>query len=238
MSEGTTAPPAESDGAEVHDAGDVLGVDDTDDAVRVGLGPARGIGLALVDRDAGVLLLDDARAGPLDGQVGGEGEDLAARSHDLAHSDVVQLDGAVDDLFLERGKQAHAAGRGGDQLELLGRVDGALAMQRRVEETQHAGSGTVHQADGRAADANDDVHGAGDGEGDALGALQSEGFGDKLTQQEFKVGDCGEGNDDSGAMRVEESVGAGVRSASARRDRAASGRRRVHRASPARAQPG
>ena len=64
-------------------------------------GPRGGI----VDGDAGVLLLDDAGAGLLDGHVGGEGEDLAARRHDLADGDVVELDGAVDDLFLEGGSR-------------------------------------------------------------------------------------------------------------------------------------
>ncbi len=169
--------------------------------------PRRGVGLALVDRDAGVLLLDDAGAGALDGQVGGEREDFAAGGHYLAHGDVVQLDGAVDDLFLEGGKQAHAAGRGSDQLELFRRVDGALAVQRSVEETQHMRGGDVHQANGGAADADDDVHGAGNGEGDALGALQGERLRHKLTEQKFKVSDRGEGDDDRRGVRVEESVG-------------------------------
>ena len=47
--------------------------------------------------------------------VGGEREDLAAGRHDLADGDVVELDGAVDDLFLKDGEQAHAAGGGGDE---------------------------------------------------------------------------------------------------------------------------
>ena len=119
---------AERDGAEVHQARDVLGVDDADDL----LGAAGGV----VDGDAGVLLFDDARAGLLDGHVGGQREDLAARRHDLANGDVVQLDGAMDDLFLEDRQQAHAARGGGDELELLGRVDGALAAERCAEEAQ------------------------------------------------------------------------------------------------------
>ena len=112
-------PSAEGDAAEVHEAGDVLGVDDADDV----LGAVGGI----VDGDAGVLLFDDAGAGVFDGHVGGEGEDFAAGGHDLADGDVVELDGAVDDLFLKGGQQAHAAGGGGDELELFGRVDGAFA---------------------------------------------------------------------------------------------------------------
>jgi hypothetical protein len=57
----------------------------------------------VVDGDAGVLLLDDAGAGLLDEHVGGEREDFAAGGHDLAHGDVVELDGAMDDLFLNSG---------------------------------------------------------------------------------------------------------------------------------------
>ncbi len=67
----------ESDGAEVHEAGDVLGVDDADDVVG-----ARASGI--VDGDAGVLLFDDAGAGLFERHVGGEREDLAAWGHDLA----------------------------------------------------------------------------------------------------------------------------------------------------------
>ena len=48
-------PKREGDGAEVHEAGDVFGVDDADDV----LGAAVGV----VDGDAGVLLFDDAGAG-------------------------------------------------------------------------------------------------------------------------------------------------------------------------------
>ncbi len=47
--------------------------------------------------------------------VGGEREDFAAGSHDLADGDMVELDGAVDDLFLEDWEEAHAAGGGGDE---------------------------------------------------------------------------------------------------------------------------
>ena len=41
--------------------------------------------------------------------IGGEGEDLAAGSHDLADSDVVELDGTMDDLFL-KGEAADPCG--------------------------------------------------------------------------------------------------------------------------------
>ena len=157
----------------------------------------------IVDGDAGVLLLDDAGAGLLERHVGGEREDLAARRHDLAHGDVVELDGAMDDLFLKDGKQAHAAGGGGDELELFGRVDGAFAAQRSAEESEDDGGGDVHQLDDGTRDADEDVHGAGDGEGDALGALEGEGLGDEFAEEDFEVGDQREGDDDGDGVGVE-----------------------------------
>ena len=95
----------EGDGAEVHEARDVFGIDDADDVVRAGVG--------IVDGDAGVLLLNDAGGGLLERHIGWEREDVAARGHNLADGDVVELDGAMDDLFLKDGEKSHAArGRG------------------------------------------------------------------------------------------------------------------------------
>ncbi len=160
-----------------------------------------------VDGDAGVLLFDDAGGGLLEGHVGGEGEDVAAGGHDLAHGDVVELDGAVDDLFLKDGQQAHAAGRGGDELQFFGRVDGAFAAQWGAEEVEHDGRGGVHQLHDGAGDADEDVHGPGDGEGDAFGALEGEGFGDEFAEEDFEVGDEREGDDDRDGVGVEDGVG-------------------------------
>ena len=75
---------AEGDRAEVHEAGDVLGVDDADDAVGVrdracGWDRSSAAGRFLVDGDARVLLLDDA-AGAIDGHVRREREDFPAGS--------------------------------------------------------------------------------------------------------------------------------------------------------------
>ena len=189
----------ERDGAEVHQAGDVLGVDDADKI----LGTVR----RFVDGDAGVLLLDDAGGGLLERHVGGEGEDLAARGHDLADGDVIELDGPMDDLFLKDREQAHAAGGGGNELELFGGVDGSFAAQWGAEETEDDRGGGVQQLHDGARDADEDVHGAGDGEGDALGSLQSEGFGDEFAKQNFKVSDQAEGQDDRDGVGVKDCVG-------------------------------
>ncbi len=122
---------------------------------------------------------------------------------------MVELDGAVDDLLLKDGQQAHAAGGGGDELELLGRVDGALAAQRGAEEAEDQRGGAVHHLDRGAGHADEDVHGAGDGEGDALGALQGEGLGDELAEEDLEVGDGGEGEGDGDDVGVDGGVRGG-----------------------------
>jgi len=158
----------------VHETGDVFGVDDANDVFEAGC--------RIVDGDAGVLLLHDTSGGLLDQHVCGEGEDLAARGHDLANGDVVELDGAVDDLLLKDGEEAHAARSCSDELQLLRGVDRALATQRRAEEFEDKRGGAVHQLHDRASDADEDVHGAGDCEGNAFGALEGERFGDEFAE--------------------------------------------------------
>ena len=180
----------------MHKSGDVFGVEDADDVVGAG---TRGI----VDGDAGVLFFDDTRAGLLDGHIRGQREDLAAGSHDLANDDVVELDGAVDDLLLKDGEKPHATGSSGDELELFGRVDAAFAAERSTEEPEDEGGRRVHEPDDGRGDADEDIHGPGNGEGDALGSLKREGLGDKLAEEDFEVGNEREGDDDGEGMRVD-----------------------------------
>ena len=47
----------------------------------------------------------------------------------------------------------------------------------------------VQQLHDGACNADEHVHRAGDGQRDAFGALQGEGFGDKFAEQDFKVSD-------------------------------------------------
>ncbi len=111
----------------MHEAADVFRVDDADDVFRAELG--------VVDGDAGVLLFDDAGGCEFHGHVRGKAEDAATRRHDFADGDVVEVNGAVNDLFLEGGKQAAFAGFGGDELEFVGGVELAtLCAERGAEE--------------------------------------------------------------------------------------------------------
>ena len=178
----------------MHEAGDIFGVGNADDV----LGAVGGF----VDGDAGVLLFDDAGAGLFDGEVGGEGEDFAARGHDLADGDVVEFDGSVDDLLLKDGEKAHAAGGGGDEFEFFRGVDRAFAAEGRAEEFEDDACGVVQQIHDGAGDADEDVHGAGDGEGDAFCSLEGEGLRDEFAEEDFEVSDEREGDDDGDGVCV------------------------------------
>src|ERR1035437_994239 len=167
-------------GAEEHEAGEVFGVDDADDVL--------GASGFVVDGDAGAHVLDDLCGGRFDGQDGGQGKDLLARGHDLADGHVFQFEGAVDECLLETGENAEAAGGGGDELELLRRVDlGAL------------GEGN--------AEAAQDEGGRGFKEGGGGG--QGEGFGDEFADHYVEVSDEGEAEGDGDDVGVDEGVSLG-----------------------------
>ena len=123
---------------------------------------------------------------------------------------MIELDGAMNDLFLKDGKQAHAAGGGGDELEFFRRVDRAFAAQRSAEESEDERRGDVHQLHDGARDADEDVHGTGNGEGDALGSLEGEGLGDEFAEEDLEVGDEREGDDDGDGVGVEDGVRQGA----------------------------
>ena len=95
-------------GAEVHEAGDVLGINDADDE----FGAAGGV----VDGDAGVQLVDDAGACVLNEHVEGQGEDALTRRHDFAGRELVDFDGAVNEGLLIFRKHAGAARGCGHEL--------------------------------------------------------------------------------------------------------------------------
>jgi hypothetical protein len=96
-----------------------------------------------------VLVVDDAGAGGFNEGVGGERDDLLARGHDLADGGFVELEGAVDEALLKRRQDAHAAGGGGDELELFGRVDGGFLGHGDLEEMQDDAGGVLQQMDRR-----------------------------------------------------------------------------------------
>jgi hypothetical protein len=185
-------------GTEVHEARDVFGVDKTNDE----FGAKRGV----VDGNAGVLLIDDAGAGVFDQHVEGEGKDALARGHDFARGNLVDFDGAVNEGFLILGKHSSSARSGGHELELFGRVDGGFMRKRRTEGAQNKPRGAVHEADGGACEADEDIHWPSDGDGNLLGFAEGQRLGDKLSEQHLEIGDEGEGYRDGDEMRIDVSV--------------------------------
>src|ERR1035437_5496989 len=188
-------------GAEEHEAGEVFGVDDADDVL--------GASGFVVDGDAGAHVLDDLCGGRFDGQDGGQGKDLLARGHDLADGHVFQFEGAVDECLLETGENAEAAGGGGDELELLRRVDLGALGEGNVEAAQDEGGGVFKEADGGAGQGHEEEHGRGDGDGESLGAAQGEGFGDEFADHYVEVSDEGEAEGDGDDVGVDEGVSLG-----------------------------
>jgi len=85
-------------------------------------------------------------------------------------------------------------------------VDGAFAAQGRAEELEHRRCGGVHEADDGTSDADENVHWASNGEGDAFGALQGKGFGNQLSEKNLEVSDEAEGEDDCDGVGVKDCV--------------------------------
>ena len=108
-------------------------------------------------------------------EVGGQRKNVGARDHDFADGDAVEFDGAVDHLFLKLGNLAELAAGGHDELEFVGRVNGAAAAGGlRAEQPQHQAAGAAHEEEDGARKGEESLHGRGDGEGNLLGALQGQ----------------------------------------------------------------
>ena len=161
----------------------------------------------IVDRDAGVHLADDLGAGRFDGQVRGQGKNLLARGHDLADGHLVQFQGAVDERLLKAGQDAHAAGGGGDQLQLLGRVDLSALGHGNVKAAKDGRGRTLQQAHRRPGQRHEDEHGRGHGDGQRLGAAQGQRFGHQFAYHDLHVGDEGQAQRDGGDVSVNPGVG-------------------------------
>ena len=188
-------------GAEEDEAGEVSCIDDADDVLG-----ATGF---IVDRNTRAVAGDDLGAGFFKQHVGGQREDLLARGHDLADGNVVKFEGAVDERFLKLGQQAHAAGGGGDELELVGGVDSGALGEGDIEAAQNGGCRYLEQADGGAGEGHEDQHGRRNGDSESLGAAQGQRLGHQFADDDMEVGDEGKAKGDGGDVCVE----AGVRQA-------------------------
>ena len=185
--------------AEVHEAGEVFGVEDADDVL--------GAALLVVDGDAGVLMVNEAGAGGFNERVAGQGDDLLTRGHDFAYGDLVDFEGAVDDTLLKGRQDAVAPGGRGEEFELFRGVDGDFASHGHAEEAEHEARGGLQQVDGGPGDGHEEQHGAGDGDGEGFRATEGEGFGDELAEEDVEVRDEAEADDDGGEVGEEDGVG-------------------------------
>src|SRR5271167_1822108 len=122
--------------AEASPSHQILGIEDSDDV----LGTTQGV----VDRNAGMLLFDDAGQGFVEREVAGQRKDVRPWHHDLAHRDAFELKGVVNHLFLERGDLSELAAGGDDKLEFVGRMYGALPDLTRSKNPQYRAGGGAH----------------------------------------------------------------------------------------------
>jgi len=98
----------------------------------------------------------------------------------------------VDEGFLKLGEEPHAAGSGGDELELFRGVHLGALGHGNVEPTQNDGGGAFKQAHGGSHQGHEDEHGRGDSDGESLGTAQGEGLGNEFADHDMEVGNEGE----------------------------------------------
>ena len=184
---------------QAHPAHEVFVIKHTDDVL--------GTALRVVDRDAGVLAFDHAGQGFVEQEIGGKRKNIRARDHDLANGDAVEFDGVVDHFFLERGNLAELAAGGDDQLEFVGRMNGASAAGLAgAEDPQNQAAGAAHEKKNGTGEGEEGLHGRGDGEGDLLGALQGQSLRDQFAEDDVHIGDQAEGDGDGDGVGVDGGV--------------------------------
>ena len=154
-----------------------------------------------------MLAFDYAVEGFVEREIGGQGKNIRTGHHDFADGDAVEFDGVVDHFLLRLGNLAELAAGGDDELEFVGRVDGAAAAGfAGAEEPQDQAAGAAHEKKHGAGEGEERFHGRGHGEGDLLGALQGESLGHEFAEEDVQVGDQAEGDDDGDAVGVDGGV--------------------------------
>src|ERR671919_1402119 len=171
---------------------EVADVEDADDVVE----------RAPVDRVARVGGVDHRREGLLRRQVDREGDDLGARDHDLVDLLVREVEDLVDHLLLARLDLARVLGGGDDVTYVLLRVrDYAGRGGLDPEETREGVRGGLEEQDDRV---GDDVHSLDrecNPQGRGLVLREGDGLRDQLAERHVQVGDEGEGEHESYAVR-------------------------------------
>ena len=123
----------------------------------------------------------DPRDRLLQQHVRGQREDLLPRRHDLTHHDVAELESAVHQHLLELGNHVQPPRRGGNQLQLLGRVYGCGALRLgHIECTQHHRRRLAQQPHRGADHSHKHQHGRRHRYGQRLSTAQGQGLGHQL----------------------------------------------------------
>ena len=129
-----------------------------------------------------------------------------ARGHDLPDGDFIQLEGSVDQGLLKLGQQAHAAGGGGDELELLRGVDGGAIGHGDIESEEDDGGRSLEEAHSGAGKGDEKEHGRSDGNRESFSPAQGKRFGHQLANHHMEVSDEAKSKGDSDDVGVDESV--------------------------------
>ncbi len=166
-----------------------------------------GAALRIVDGDARMLAFDYAVQGFVEGEIRGQGKNIGTGDHDLADGDAVEFDGVVNHLFLRLGNLAELAAGGDDELEFVGRMNGAAAAGvAGAEKPQDQAAGSAHEKKHGAGEGEERFHRSGHGQGDLLGALQGQRLRNEFAQQNVQVSDQAESDGDSDAVSIDRGV--------------------------------
>ena len=137
----------------------------------------------------------------------GQRKNIGPRDHDFADGDAVEFDGVVDHFFLRLGNLAELAAGGDDELEFVGRMNGApRRVSRAPKIRKHQAAGAAHEEKYRAGEGEERLHGRGHGQGNLLGTLQGQRLRNEFAQNHVQVGDQAESDGDGDAVGVNRGV--------------------------------
>ena len=166
-----------------------------------------GTALRIIHRDARTLLVDYAREGFVEIEVGGKRKNSGAWDHHLPRRDVIELKRIQQHLFLRGRKLSGGVSGGDDQLEFVGRVDGPVADVAGSEGAENEPGGAAHADGERSGEGEKDVHGRGDREGDSLGALQRQRLRNEFPEDHVQASDTDKRHGHGDGMSVDGGIG-------------------------------
>ena len=113
----------------------------------------------------------------------------------------------MDEGFLKRRQKAHAAGGGGDKLELVGGVDDGALGHGDVKPVQNGGGRGLEKPDCGTRNRHEHQHGRSHGDGQPFSTAERERLGHQFADDNVEVGDEGKAQRDGENAGVEMCVG-------------------------------